>query len=308
MIVLNIIVVIILALIFVDIALSVVLFNSLIVHHRKHEYFDEEYLRSRFTPSLYDEIIAWYKKTSMEEIHLKSFDGLDLFARFIEKKNAKRNVILVHGYTSISNRMLEYAKFYYDNLDANILLVDLRSHGKSEGKYISLCEHESSDLKKWVDYVSKKNDLDIVIQGSSMGAASTLMLADYDCNKLKLLIDDCGFKSAYSEINYVAKQKLKIVPGWIIYPFIWVLCKVIAHFDLRNADAYTHVKQAIHPIVFVHGKLDETVNPKDAVDMYEACPSDKELLMVENCGHTAAYLLDTKHYQEVVTRNINKYC
>ena len=56
------------------------------------------------------------------------------------------------------------------------------------------------------------------------------------------------------------------------------------------------------PIIFIHGKDDHFVPTYMSERMYEACRSPKELHLIENCGHSAAYMCAKEEYTEAVNR------
>lgn len=83
-----------------------------------------------------DASFEWFENVKKYDIYVNSFDNLKLHAYKIPNKSHKW-IILIHGYTNTSNDMLDYAKHFYDN-GYNILIIDQRAHGKSEGKYSTM--------------------------------------------------------------------------------------------------------------------------------------------------------------------------
>ena len=75
-------------------------------------------------------------QTPHEDLYITSADGLKLHATYFPCEGSKKVAVCFHGYTSEGlNDYSTLAIFYREN-QYNLLLVDERSHGKSEGTYI----------------------------------------------------------------------------------------------------------------------------------------------------------------------------
>ena len=85
--------------------------------------------------------------------------------------------ICVHGFTGSGKKdFASLARTYYLN-GYNVLLVDNRRHGQSEGKYVGFGVLDRLDLRNWVKYVINRfgSNVQIFLHGISMGAATVLM-------------------------------------------------------------------------------------------------------------------------------------
>ena len=72
-----------------------------------------------------------------ERVFIESCDGLKLSARYYHKKDGAPLHILFHGYRSRAEFDMSGAAYECMNLSHNVLLVDQRAHGMSEGESIS---------------------------------------------------------------------------------------------------------------------------------------------------------------------------
>lgn len=139
-----------------------------------------------------EENLKWLEENSCE-IEIISHDGLRLKGYEIKADKPTDNwVIAVHGYLSRGSDMVDYAKHFIEYGD-NILIIDLRTHGKSEGKYIGMGWLDKSDLELWIERVIDENrDAKIILYGISMGAATvTMATGDELPENVKLCIADC---------------------------------------------------------------------------------------------------------------------
>ncbi|KAB8121772.1 MAG: alpha/beta fold hydrolase [Candidatus Phytoplasma cynodontis] len=92
------------------------------------------------------------------------------YVNFKNAKNAKANIIFTHGLgenTKDYDHILDF--FHFHNY--NILLYDVRGHGKSGGKRGDIENFNIflDDLKYLVYFVKQKNNLKIFLMGHSMG-------------------------------------------------------------------------------------------------------------------------------------------
>lgn len=119
----------------------------------------------------------WLSQQKMEDVFVKSDDGLKLHATLLRSKSNKNCVICFHGYTSKGlNDYGSISKFYIEQ-GFNMLIVDERAHGDSEGTYIGFGVLDRYDVVKWIEYAIKLfgNDVNIMLHGDSMGATTVLL-------------------------------------------------------------------------------------------------------------------------------------
>ena len=113
-----------------------------------------------------------------EDVFITSFDGLRLHAKFYAAPDPKAPVqIMFHGYKSAAER--DFCGGLREGIDGgfNVLLVDQRAHGESEGKYLTFGVNERFDCLSWANYAAERfgRDVKIYLYGISMGAATVLM-------------------------------------------------------------------------------------------------------------------------------------
>ncbi len=112
-----------------------------------------------------------------EDITIESHDGLKLYARYYHKADRAPLTILFHGYRSAAERDFCGVFRLFRDLGHNILLVDERAHGGSEGRVITFGIKERIDCLSWMDYAEKRfgKDTRIFIAGMSMGSSTVLL-------------------------------------------------------------------------------------------------------------------------------------
>lgn len=252
----------------------------------------------------------WLMNKQREEIYITSDDGIKLHGTLVPKENSKKIAICFHGYSSKGgiNDFSAISKFYNEN-DFNILMVDERAHGESEGKYIGFGCLDRMDAIKWIDYVIEKFGLDceILLHGISMGGATVVMASGLHLPKnVKFIVSDCAFTSPWEVFSDVLKNMYHIPP----FPIINIasdMCKKMAGYSFNECNSDIEVRRAMVPILFIHGDSDTFVPCRMCNDIYDNCHSEKEILIVKGAGHAESYYKDTEVYEKKIKKFINKY-
>ncbi len=237
------------------------------------------------------------------DAHVKSYDGLDLFGQVFELEGAERTIIAFHGYKS--NRFGDFASafFYYRSRGFNIVMVDQRSHGESEGKYITFGVKERYDCLKWIEYVNslswKKQK--IYITGISMGASTVEMASELDLpENVCGIIGDCGFSTPYDIVENVGRRMVNIPLGFVLL-FVDMWCRLIAGFSLHGASVPKALsKNTKIPLLLIHGEEDGFVPHSMGVENYNACAAPKMMLSVKGADHGVSYLVSTEEYKKTL--------
>jgi fermentation-respiration switch protein FrsA (DUF1100 family) len=241
-----------------------------------------------------------FEKLPKEEIEIKSNEGLGLKGTFIEKvKNNKKVIIIVHGYTSNYVWSLQFIEMFF-NEGFNVLLIDQRSHGRSEGKFATYGYYEKYDLDLWVNWVRQRVGKDAVVglHGQSMGGGTVLQYAAIN-KYVKFIIADCP----YSDVAQLMKHQFNEIKHMPFVPFKYFLdmrLRVVAKFSMKNASPINLMKDTEVPILFVHGSKDNFVPTYMSKDMYEAKKGHKKLLIIEGAAHANAYGTNRKLYEREV--------
>ena len=186
---------------------------------------------------------------------------------------------------------------FLNSLGYNLLFVDNRAHGLSQGKYIGFGVLDSIDVNSWVDYlVTNMNQETIILYGMSMGAATVMNAQN---NKAKAIIADCGFASGYDEVAYQIK-KMYHLPPFPIIPISNVLLKLLAHYSLKEKEAYKSIKNYKNNLLIIHGDKDRFVPTGDAYKIFDNATCHKKILIVPGASHAKSYLKDTKLYEQTI--------
>lgn len=259
------------------------------------------------TPAWYEYINAnqegreYIYSLNPEDLYINSFDNLKLHALFINN-NTNKTIICVHGYKA-KNGLYDFgmSASFLNSLGYNLLFVDNRAHGLSQGKYIGFGVLDSIDVNSWVDYlVTNMNQETIILYGMSMGAATVLNTdSSPDSSPVKAIIADCGFASGYDEVAYQIK-KMYHLPAFPLVPISNILLKLIAHYSLKEKEAYRSIKNYKNNLLIIHGGKDRFVPTSDAYKIFDNATCHKKILIVPGASHAKSYLKDTELYEQTI--------
>lgn len=235
---------------------------------------------------LSEELIQWRKDSAVEDVEIEAFDHIRLHAEKITNHpTSKKWVIMVHGYSSCGSDM-SFAAKHFDQNKYNVILMDCRGHGLSQGNYIGMGWHDRLDMISWInEIVAMHKDAEIVLYGLSMGAATVMMTCGETLpSNVKCAIEDCGYSSVPAIMD-VEMKRFYNMPSALLLPGISALCKFHAHYSLYEASSVKQLKKSVTPMLFIHGESDDFVPYEMVFDCYNACRAEKELYTVAYSKH-----------------------
>lgn len=251
---------------------------------------------------------SWLKEHSAQDVYVTSDDGLRLHGLWVPVEKPKGTVLLVHGYRSTVLVDFGLALEFYHMLGMNVLLPEHRSHGKSEGKYITFGVKESADMCMWIHWHNQQfGALPTVVSGMSMGASTVMYMADIPLpENVKCLIADCGFTSPYDIISVVFRKTTHL-PALLSLKITNILTRLFAGFGLKDKDSRRSLKNSRLPVFIIHGTADDFVPCEMSREAYAVCTDPKQVLYVEGAGHGVSFVVAPEKYAQMLAEFIHKY-
>lgn len=253
----------------------------------------------------YDIMKKWQieiKNYPQKDVEIKSHDGLTLRGKYYECKKGAPIELMFHGYRGNSKSDLCGGVIRCFKLGRNVLTVDQRANGRSEGRVITFGVRESLDCVDWVKYIVNNIDPDakIILTGISMGASTVSIASSYDLPKNVIgVLADCPYSSAKAIIKKIMRE-MKLPPD-LVYPLVKLGARIFGGFDLDSISPIEAVKRAKVPVIFIHGDADAFVPHSMSVELYNACTSRKRLVTVKGAGHGLAYAIDPDMYLKEIS-------
>ena len=269
------------------------------INHPRHKYEKE-----------YEEGKAWCREQNMQDCYIRSVDGLVLHGSYLPAQNARRFVILCHGYKGSGfGDFANIARFLHEN-GCNLLFIDERCCGASEGQFITFGAKEQYDIQRWAYFISErnKNKLPVYLYGESMGASSVLMASGHKLpTEVKGLVADCGFQSMKRQLKDIAATWFHLHWVELLLFRVDLFCGFLAGFRMKDADTMKALGTNKRPVLFFHGSRDTYVSPTNSRYNYTLCCAPKELVVIPGARHLCSAYEAPGLYRKKLLNFFEKY-
>ena len=265
---------------------------------------------------------VWFEANAalLEDVSLQSEDGFKLVGHVLAcNPGSRRWLIYVHGFGGSWKNGYGYAR-HFDEVGYNVLFVEMRAQGKSEGDAIGAGWLERRDVVLWAKWLIERAGADthIVLFGSSMGAASVAMAsAEPDLpEQVALSVCDSGYASFWDmmvSMIRAAKVKGMSIPA---HPLIDVFRFVFLHtkggYDLAKAVPADAIARSRVPVMIVQGMADALVGPTNGKRLAAAAGGaaageGHDLLEMPSAGHCCSAMANPELYYERVFAFVNRW-
>jgi len=253
---------------------------------------------------------AWHDEQSFEQLQIEAEDGVKLNGYYLPAKESSNKVVLfAHGYLGHAKDMSLFGQHYVEDLGFHMISPDSRGHGDSEGEYIGFGWHDRLDHLKWIDLIIDEfgEDVEIVLHGLSMGAATVLMTSGENLpDQVKAIVADSPYSGVYQLFSYQLDRMFHL-PDFPILPTLSFVTNMKAGYTLNEASAVDQVRQADVPILYIHGESDVFVPSAMTELLYEETNSDADMLLIPGASHGESIVLDEEAYLDKLKSFLNHY-
>lgn len=239
-----------------------------------------------------------------KRLTVTAYDGVKLCGDYYDR-GADKTAIMIHGYNADPYvNLVSPAKWLYDE-GFNVLVICHRAHGESGGERCGMGLIEKNDILTWLRFILDENPRQyVLLYGMSMGGTTLAYLSDsLDDPRVPCMVIDCGYISTENQLRHDAKR-MHMPP--LLIPLIRRLGIWDQHIDIRERSI-DHLKEAQKPILFIHGTADLTVPLEEGKRNFEACSSEKRMIIVEDGGHTTAFQTNEKQVTAEMGEFLRQY-
>jgi pimeloyl-ACP methyl ester carboxylesterase len=224
------------------------------------------------------------------EVEVRSSDELRLSAWWVEGVDSSRAALLVHGWGAdkSSRHVLETAAVY-EEAGFDVLMIDPRGHGGSEGDRVTLGYREVRDVQGALSWLEKRgfDPERVVLHGWSMGGAAVIQAAPG--TGVAAVVEE----SAYADLPSLLRERLPEVselPAFFT-PGIFVVGRLFLGIDpwaVRPVEEAGQLSREGVPLMIIHSRDDEVVPFEHAGTLAKAHPG-AVFWTLEGYEHVHAY-------------------
>ena len=293
-------------------ALSIVIASLCVFHSTLHRTSPQKWGR---TPSSQDadtlamdaEGMAWHEKNleRKTDVHIQN-NGLNLYGEYYDM-GSDRCVMILSGRTE----SLRYGYFFAQPYAArgwNVLVLDPRAHGKSDGKFNTLGFEESRDDLAWARFLHDEMGVrSILFHGICIGAAGGMLaITSPDCpDYVHGIVTDGMFPNfGESMKNHLIERKKPIFP---LYQLINLQFKLYTGHTM-NYGPINVIERLDRPILMLYSREDLYSLPVYAQKLYDMVSHDqKHLEWFEHGAHSMLRITDPVHYDTTIHAFLDRY-
>lgn len=248
----------------------------------------------------YKSTLADFPELHPQPVQFRSSTGVNLVGRFFLGVE-KTTIILANGYGDTEQQMLPIADFLH-KAGFSVFTYDMRARGQSGGEYVTLGVLEQKDLVSTVSYVASRGDVAsgrIGVLGISMGGATAILAAAQD-QRIKAVVDDCGFSDAPRVIAASFEHFIHL-PAFPFAPVTVWIAEERAGIDVKLARPMDVVARiSPRPILIIHGEADFVVPVENSRRNFAAAREPKQLWLVPGAKHGQAHTVAKAEYEKRV--------
>ena len=260
-------------------------------------------LASQLTePKRQAQVVSVASVVEREDVRVRSRDGLNLAGWFITAPGSARAMLMVHGRNScrsceFDGRFVELAG-QLQSAGYNILMIDLRGHGQSEGTHYTFGEEERWDVLGALDWLHERGFTQVGVLGVSLGALSTVRAAlepDGARGIHAMVLDSCfGDFDAVLQHGFTRETGY---PDWIL-PGGLLMTRLLYGVNLEAAKPIDELPRTTAPLMLIFSQQDQYITPEQ-MQLMSAARADAQLWTVPDGEHARIY---NNHPQEYAAR------
>ncbi len=288
--------------IFLTVLVSIILFEILLVRTSKEKWsrncsWDDEEQRTMFArgEEWGAEREEYHSQVSVQSGKFK------LVGEYFDFGNDKA-VIVVPGRMETCVYSYYFA-MPYEKLGYNVLAIDNRSHGLSEGRYNTLGLKEYEDLLVWAEFLhSEKGVKSIWMHGICIGAATALNA--FVCENAPDYLDGLTVDGMYLHFGDMLERRIRErkQPAHPSVELVMQEVKLHAGKNPAHHGPIHCIDKMNKPMLFIYSKED-VYSPADNVNrLYEKCGAEqKRLLWFDKGIHSHIRINAEEKYDQAIT-------
>lgn len=245
--------------------------------------------------------MQWHQEhiANKQDVHIVR-DNMNLYGEYYDFGYDKA-VIIFSGRTESLRYGYYFAKPYYE-FGCNILVIDPRAHGLSDGEYNTIGFEESLDALEWTRFLAEQKHIPSVIyHGICIGAATGMFaITNEACPQcVKGIVTEGMFANfSCSMRNHLIERKK------LMFPLLQCIDFWMKHYtghSMRIGPIHV-IGKLKKPILMLQSKEDRYSTVENAQKLFDLCGSaDKQLVLFPYGAHSMLRITDTLKYDREIT-------
>ena len=238
-----------------------------------------------------------------EDVEITSKDGLKLKGEYFNFGYDRAALILAGRAETVL-----YCYYFADlfkKAGCNVIVVDPRACGLSEGKYTTAGIKEGDDAGLWIDHIHEKYGIEkFYIHGICVGSAEAIYVAAAHQKYLKGIILEGPYSAFYKVLLMRTRNHGK--PTFPVCIQIAILYKKLAGVNVFQHKPIEEIKKVEVPALFLCGREDKSNSPDDFELIYNACGSkQKKFVWFDHGAHSHLRIVNLEKYDQEVIEFLN---
>lgn len=255
---------------------------------------------------MYETGLKWAAENAhrMSEVQTERA-GLRLFGEYYDF-GSDTTVVVLSGRTET----LKYGYYFaipYAEAGLNVLVLDPRAHGLSDGEFNTVGFEESEDLLVWLRQIEKEKGVKhFVLHGICIGAAGGMLALTSGRipDSVSAIVTEGMFPNfGESMKNHLIERKK---PVFILYDLIngWMKHYTGHSMSYGPIDVISKLDR---PLLMLHSREDLYSTPEYAEKLYNlAGCEEKQIVWFPHGRHSMLRITDTERYDNAIKEFLNK--
>ena len=255
--------------------------------------------------AMWNEGCRWAEqyKEHIRELHVEN-DGLKLYGQYFDF-GSDRCVIILPGRCECHKYSYYFAE-PYRAIGFNVLVIDSRCHGASDGKYCTIGVKESEDLRVWIELLTKKlNIRSVWLHSICVGSSTGLLLMEKeDCPKevAGIVMEGCftTFRETFKQ-HMIADRR----PLFPVLDLVMLQIRRHTGTNVLKSSPQRCLEKIKKPVLFLNGREDRFSLPVKSQKLFDLCASGKKkLVWFEKGSHSHLRLNNVEQYDKSIAEFI----
>lgn len=219
----------------------------------------------------------------------------------------KKAVIIIPGRSESGTYSYYFAEPYRKS-GYNVLAIDNRCHGLSEGKYNTLGLKEYKDILNWGKFLNEQCGVNSIhMHGICIGSATAIhALVQKDCPSYFTGLTAEGTYTTFKEIfdNQLKKRHKPTFPHTFE---VLGMISLRAGKSLKRNSPIREIDKVKVPVLFLYSKQDSFAKPEKSMELFNKVTATKRLEWFDKGEHSHIRIHNTEKYDNAIIRFLKEY-